>query len=55
MALIEKLTNIADAIRGKTGTTEEMTLDAMAEAITGIETGGGFSNIEVVTIASSFA
>ena len=41
MALTDKLTNIADAIRGKTGGTEEMTLDQMAEAIAGIETGGG--------------
>lgn len=40
MALIDKLTNIADAIRGKTGGTEEMTLEQMAMAITGIETGG---------------
>ena len=44
MALIDKLTNIADAIRGKTGTTEEMTLDAMAEAIAGIEAGGGWND-----------
>ena len=54
MALIDKLTNIADAIRGKTGGADPLSLDAMAEAIAGIETGGGFSNIEVVTIASSF-
>ena len=40
MALTDKLTNIADAIRGKTGGTEEMTLDQMAVAIAGIETGG---------------
>lgn len=40
MALTEKLTAIADAIRGKTGGTEEMTLDAMVSAIEGI-TGGG--------------
>ena len=44
MALIDKLTNIADAIRGKTGGTDELTLDAMAEAIAGIETGGGGSD-----------
>lgn len=41
MALTDKLTNIADAIRGKTGKTEEMTLDQMATEIAGIETGGG--------------
>lgn len=57
MALIDKLTNIADAIRGKTGGADPLSLDAMAEAIAAIETGGGgggFSNIEVVTIASGF-
>lgn len=41
MALIEKLTAIADAIRGKTGGTEGMTLEAMVSAIEGIEAGGG--------------
>lgn len=41
MALIDKLTNIADAIRRKTGGTDPLTLDAMAEAIAGIEAGGG--------------
>ena len=41
MALIEKLTNIADAIRGKTGKADKLTLEGMAAAIAGIETGGG--------------
>lgn len=41
MALIEKLTNIADAIRGKTGDTDPLTLDAMVEAIAGFGAGGG--------------
>lgn len=41
MALIDKLTAIADAIRGKTGKTEEMTLDQMVTEIAAIETGGG--------------
>lgn len=41
MALTDKLTTIADAIRGKTGGTEALTLDGMATAISGIETGGG--------------
>lgn len=40
MALIDKLTAIADAIRGKTGKTEEMTLDQMATEIAVIEVGG---------------
>ena len=43
MALIDKLTNIANAIREKTGSTDKMTLDGMAEAIAGIEAGGGNS------------
>lgn len=50
MALIEKLTNIADAIRNKTGSTAEMTLDAMTEAIAGIEAGGGASGIYMAKI-----
>lgn len=43
MALTDKLTNIADAIRGKTGKTEELTLDQMATEIAGIQAGGGAS------------
>ena len=39
MALIDKLTAIADAIRSKTGSTEPMTLDEMATAILNITTG----------------
>ena len=41
MALTNKLTAIADAIRGKTGKTGELTLEQMATEIAGIETGGG--------------
>lgn len=41
MALINKLTAIADAIREKTGDEEELSLDDMVTAIEGIETGGG--------------
>lgn len=44
MALIDKLTNIADAIRGKTGGTDPLTLDGMAEAIESIAVGGGGSS-----------
>lgn len=44
MALTDKLTAIADAIRGKTGGTEELTLDGMVTAIAGMEAGGeGFA------------
>ena len=39
MALTDKLTSIADAIRSKTGTTEPMTLDEMVTAIANITTG----------------
>ena len=39
MALTNKLTSIADAIRSKTGTTEPMTLDEMVTAIANITTG----------------
>lgn len=41
MALTNKLTAIADAIRGKTGKTEEMTLDQMPLEIASIVAGGG--------------
>jgi hypothetical protein len=41
MALTDKLVSIADSIRAKTGGTEPLTLDEMATAIEGIETGGG--------------
>ena len=44
MALIDKLTSIADAIRGKTGGTDPLTLDQMATEIAGIEAGGGGSD-----------
>ena len=41
MALTNKLTAIGDAIRGKTGGTDLLTLDGMVTAINGISTGGG--------------
>ena len=41
MALTEKLTAIADAIRGKTGKTDGLTLDQMPGEIAGIQGGGG--------------
>lgn len=40
-ALDTKLTAIANAIRGKTGKTDALTLEQMAAAIAGIQTGGG--------------
>lgn len=41
MALTNKLTAIADAIREKTGITEPMTLDEMVQAILSIKGSGG--------------
>ena len=41
MALIDKLTAIANAIRSKTGSTDLMSLDDMPTAIEGIQSGGG--------------
>ena len=41
MALIDKLTAIADAIRGKTGKEDSLTLEQMVTEIEGIEAGGG--------------
>lgn len=41
MALTDKLTAIADATREKTGESDKLTLDAIAEAIRALETGGG--------------
>lgn len=41
MALTDKLTSIADAIRAKTGKTDKLTLAEMPGEISGIETGGG--------------
>ena len=41
MALTDKLTAIANAIRGKTGGTKKLTLDEMVAAINSISGGGG--------------
>lgn len=41
MALTKKLASIADAIRGKTGKTDPLTLDQMAAEIAGIQVGQG--------------
>ena len=54
MALIDKLTAIADAIREKTGTTEPMTLDSMATAISGITGGGGGGELSDYIPESAF-
>lgn len=43
MALTDKLIAIADAIRSKGGTTDQLTLAGMVDAINAIQTGGGIS------------
>jgi hypothetical protein len=51
MSVNSKMTAIADAIRGKTGGTNPLTLDQMATAIAGIQTGSGGSDVadEIIT------
>ena len=45
MSVNSKMTAIADAIRAHTGGTDALTLDAMAQAIAGIQAGGGGGDI----------
>lgn len=49
MALTDKLTAIANAIRSKGGTTDQLTLAGMVDAINAIQTGGsgGGSSLSV--------
>lgn len=47
MALIDKLKAIADAIRGKTNKSEEMTLEQMASEVSGIDTLQGLDFSEI--------
>lgn len=55
MALTDKLTAIADAVREKTGKADEMTLDQMAVEIEGISGGGsgGEKNTHVTDIITT--
>lgn len=53
MALTEKLTAIADAIREKTGEVAALSLEAMVEAINGIETNSGGCEDAVLTITNN--
>ena len=48
MALTNKLVAIADAIRGKTGKTDTLTLDQMPTEIAGIQAGGGMETGELI-------
>ena len=50
MALTDKLTNIANAIREKGGTTDKLTLDAMPNAIAALSTGGSGEDLVPETI-----
>ena len=45
MALTNKLENIGNAIRNKTGKTDKLTLDEMVTEISAIETGGGSGDL----------
>ena len=54
MALTDKLTSIANAIREKGGTTEKLTLDAMPTAIAALPTGGGEEGVpETINFSGS--
>lgn len=46
MSVNDKMKAIADAIRAHTGGTDALTLDAMAEAIAGLEVGGGATIVQ---------
>lgn len=50
MALTDKLTAIANAIRAKTGKSGNLTLDQMATEISKISTGGGLSTLDKTVI-----
>lgn len=54
MALTNKLTNIADAIRNKTGKTDLLTLDEMPVEIESIQGGGEGLERQEATISSSY-
>lgn len=53
MSVHEKMTAIADAIRGKTGKTGQLTLDQMASEIASIKTGVGGSSVEEFEIVTT--
>ena len=52
MALTDKLTAIANAIRGKTGKEDSLTLEQMVTEIEGIEAGGSAPNGTNVTFGN---
>lgn len=54
MALTDKLTAIADAIRSKGGTTDQLTLAGMVDAINAIQTGGGSGGVKPFSVDRLF-
>lgn len=52
MALIDKITAIADAVRSKLGTSKKMTLDEMATAISDFPIGPGYNKLAMVADAT---
>ncbi len=55
MALTDKLTSIADALRAKTGGTGKLTLDQIATGISGLDTSGGIDTSNATATASDIA
>ena len=53
MALTDKLTNIADAIRTKNGTSAKLSLDDMASSILAIESGSGTDTSDATATAEN--
>ena len=53
MALTNKLTNIADAIRTKNGTSAKLSLDDMASSILAIESGSGIDTSDATATAEN--
>ena len=51
----QDLTNIANAIREKTGSADEMYVSQMAEAIQGIEGGGGTVSTDTYTVRNNLS
>lgn len=51
MGFNEKMTTLADAIRGKTNQTKDLTLDEMATSVESIETGGGIDTSDATASA----
>lgn len=55
MALTDKLTAIADALRAKTGGTAQLTLDQIASGISGLDTSGSGGGVTLPANATSWA